>query len=77
MVGIMKDIKDETGYEVEELDIGGGFGIRYIEEHKGRRTADRYATHLVWGQDNLMRRGAQDKKWRLLQNLLPWLERLP
>ncbi|MBE6784572.1 MAG: diaminopimelate decarboxylase [Ruminococcaceae bacterium] len=34
MVGIMKDIKDETGYEVEELDIGGGFGIRYAEEHK-------------------------------------------
>ena len=34
MVGIIKDIKDETGYEVEELDIGGGFGIRYIEEHK-------------------------------------------
>ncbi len=34
MVGIMKDIKDETGYEVEELDLGGGFGIRYIEEHK-------------------------------------------
>ncbi len=33
MVGIMKDIKDETGYEVEELDIGGGFGIRYVEEH--------------------------------------------
>ncbi|MBQ7957719.1 MAG: diaminopimelate decarboxylase [Clostridia bacterium] len=34
MVGIMKDIKDETGYEVEVLDIGGGFGIRYAEEHK-------------------------------------------
>lgn len=34
MVGIMKDIKDETGYEVEELDIGGGFGVRYAEEHK-------------------------------------------
>ena len=33
MVGIMEDIKKETGYEVEELDIGGGFGIRYIEEH--------------------------------------------
>ncbi|MBR3589185.1 MAG: diaminopimelate decarboxylase [Clostridia bacterium] len=33
MVGIMDDIKKETGYEVEELDIGGGFGIRYIEEH--------------------------------------------
>lgn len=34
MVGIMKKIKDETGYEVEELDIGGGFGVRYAEEHK-------------------------------------------
>ena len=34
MVGIMEDIKNETGYEVEELDLGGGFGIRYIEEHK-------------------------------------------
>lgn len=34
MVGIMEDIKKETGYEIEELDIGGGFGIRYIEEHK-------------------------------------------
>lgn len=34
MVGIMEDIKKETGCEVEELDIGGGFGIRYIEEHK-------------------------------------------
>ncbi|MBE6756704.1 MAG: diaminopimelate decarboxylase [Ruminococcaceae bacterium] len=33
MVGIMEDIKNETGYEVEELDLGGGFGIRYIEEH--------------------------------------------
>ncbi len=34
MVSIMNDIKNETGYEVEELDIGGGFGIRYAEEHK-------------------------------------------
>lgn len=34
MVGIMEDIRNETGYEIEELDLGGGFGIRYIEEHK-------------------------------------------
>lgn len=33
MMGIVEDIKNETGYEVEELDLGGGFGIKYIEEH--------------------------------------------
>lgn len=34
MIGIVEDIKNETGVEIEELDLGGGFGIRYIEEHK-------------------------------------------
>lgn len=29
MLSIVKNIKDETGYEVEELDLGGGFGIYY------------------------------------------------
>ncbi|WP_035172333.1 diaminopimelate decarboxylase [Caldanaerobius polysaccharolyticus] len=28
----IKQIKDETGYEVEELDLGGGFGVYYTEE---------------------------------------------
>ncbi len=31
MLGIVEDIKKETGYEVEELDLGGGFGIKYTE----------------------------------------------
>lgn len=32
MIGFIKDIKDETGYETEILNLGGGMGVRYIEE---------------------------------------------
>lgn len=28
----IRQIKDETGYEAEELDLGGGFGVYYTEE---------------------------------------------
>lgn len=31
MLNFIKAIKDETGYEIEELNLGGGFGIRYTE----------------------------------------------
>jgi diaminopimelate decarboxylase len=31
MLSMIKDIKEETGYEVHELDLGGGFGIYYKE----------------------------------------------
>ena len=29
MMSLIKNIKDETGYEIEELNLGGGFGIYY------------------------------------------------
>ena len=32
MLDFVKHIKDTTGYEAAELDLGGGFGVRYIEE---------------------------------------------
>ncbi len=32
MIGFMADIKAETGVEVEELDLGGGFGIKYSSD---------------------------------------------
>ncbi len=32
MLGLISQIKDELGYEVKELNLGGGFGIRYTEE---------------------------------------------
>ena len=32
MLDFIKHIKDTTGYEANELDLGGGFGVRYVEE---------------------------------------------
>ena len=29
MLFIIKNINNETGYEIKELDLGGGFGIYY------------------------------------------------
>lgn len=34
MVGFMKQIIDTTGWVPEDLDMGGGLGIRYIEDHQ-------------------------------------------
>ena len=33
MLRFLADIKKETGKELEILDLGGGFGIKYLEEH--------------------------------------------
>ena len=33
MLGFMADVKAETGRELEILDLGGGFGIKYLPEH--------------------------------------------
>lgn len=33
MLGFMIDVRDETGIELETLDLGGGFGIKYLPEH--------------------------------------------
>ena len=32
MLDFIKLIKDTVGYEADELDLGGGFGVRYVEE---------------------------------------------
>lgn len=32
MMNFLKKVKDTTGWEVENLDLGGGFGIAYVEE---------------------------------------------
>ena len=31
MLDFIKEVKDECGFEAEELDLGGGFGVRYTE----------------------------------------------
>lgn len=33
MVGFMRQVRDETGAELEVLDMGGGLGARYLPEH--------------------------------------------
>ena len=34
MIRFYADIKKETGFELDELDLGGGFGIKYLENDK-------------------------------------------
>ena len=33
LLGFIAEIKTELGYEIDELNLGGGFGIKYVEEH--------------------------------------------
>ncbi len=33
MLGFMAEVKSTTGLEMEELDLGGGFGIKYLPDH--------------------------------------------
>ncbi|AJA47333.1 diaminopimelate decarboxylase [Clostridium pasteurianum DSM 525 = ATCC 6013] len=40
MLDIIKTIKDELNYEIEELDLGGGFGIYYTEADKPREAEE-------------------------------------
>ena len=36
MMGFMATIRDRLGYTLRELNLGGGFGIRYIDSHEPR-----------------------------------------
>ncbi len=40
MLDLFKAVKDETGYELEELNLGGGFGIKYVESDSPKPYAD-------------------------------------
>lgn len=40
MLNLIKRIKDETGYLIKELDLGGGFGIYYSDEDKPKSTKE-------------------------------------
>jgi len=33
MLGFMAQVREKTGLELEELDLGGGFGIKYLPDH--------------------------------------------
>lgn len=40
MLNLYKQIKDETGVELEELNLGGGFGIKYLESEQPKPYAE-------------------------------------
>lgn len=40
MLDLFKAVKDETGVELEELNLGGGFGIKYLDSDKPKPYGD-------------------------------------
>lgn len=40
MLNLIKDIKEKTGHEIKELDLGGGFGIYYTNGDEPRKIED-------------------------------------
>jgi diaminopimelate decarboxylase len=46
MVGLIADVKRETGVDCAVLNLGGGLGIRYLESHQPP-TMDEYAERIV------------------------------
>ncbi len=40
MLDLFKQVKDETGVELEELNLGGGFGIKYLKSDRPRAYSD-------------------------------------
>ena len=40
MLDLYKSVKDETGVELEELNLGGGFGIKYLETESPKPYGD-------------------------------------
>lgn len=52
MIKLMKRIEDKTGYLIEELDLGGGFGIYYSKEDSPKETEE-YCEAILNKVDNV------------------------
>jgi diaminopimelate decarboxylase len=48
LMDFIKEVKDGLGYEVQQLDTGGGLGIKYLAHHEPS-TIDAYAKTIVQG----------------------------
>jgi diaminopimelate decarboxylase len=46
MLSLMKNIKEETGHEFSELDLGGGFGI-YYKEGDNPKTTEEFCSAIL------------------------------
>lgn len=65
MVAFLRKIVDTTGWTPDDLDIGGGLGIRYIESHNPP-TYDEFAEHLVGALRKSLKKHdlAEPKLWQ-------------
>ncbi|AIY84964.1 MAG: diaminopimelate decarboxylase [Clostridium baratii] len=52
MIKLMKRIEDKTGYLIEELDLGGGFGIYYSKDDSPKETKE-YCEAILNKVDNV------------------------
>ena len=54
MLNLINDIKETLGYEIKELDLGGGFGIYYTEGDKPKEIEE-YCSVIINKADEICR----------------------
>ncbi|MDG6884631.1 Diaminopimelate decarboxylase [Clostridium perfringens] len=55
MLNLINDIKETLGYEIKELDLGGGFGIYYTEGDKAKEIEE-YCSVIINKADEICRK---------------------
>ncbi|EOU1683661.1 diaminopimelate decarboxylase [Clostridium perfringens] len=55
MLSLINDIKEKLGYEIKELDLGGGFGIYYTEGDKPKEIEE-YCSVIINKADEICRK---------------------
>ena len=55
MLNLINDIKEKLGYEIKELDLGGGFGIYYTEGDKPKEIEE-YCSVIINKADEICRK---------------------
>jgi len=62
MLGLYKEIMDETGAQLEELDMGGGFGCYYIDGDNPLEIEEYVETILKSASENAARLGIKEPR---------------
>jgi len=65
-VEFLRDLRDETGYAIEEMSTGGGLGIRYVEE-QSPPTIDAFAETITSTLDRCLHEFKLDHHLKLIQ----------
>jgi diaminopimelate decarboxylase len=62
MVSFANDVKSATGFEIEELNLGGGLGIRYLTEHNPPTIGEFFDALLVPAKEALHKLGLKSPR---------------